>query len=262
MAELLNDLESNPIESTGHIYHPIPFPELAHLKTSSNTDRVSEKLDLIRDTIKKIYPDGVVGKSLLDIGANGGFYSFSLAQDGGKVTAVEPHPRYARIGKFLAEEKKELEVTWISESLKSAHLADKHFDFGFLLSVFQWMCEGNSRLDEGKVLLREISQHVDVLFFELGINSGKSAIRTKKLNHLAYIYNLLKVNTCYEDIKLIGITYIWAPSQGDCSFVKKTTRSLVNFWRRHNNARYLFVCSKTQLDLPEPWFAFLKKVGV
>lgn len=262
MDELIRDLETNPIEASGSVYHPIPFPEFAYLTTSSNAERVHEKLKLIRQTLRSIYPESLIGKTILDIGANGGFYAFSLAQDGAEVTAIEPHPRYAAVGEFLAREKKDLNVKWISESLQLEHLAGRQYDVALLLSVFQWMCEGNNKLEAGKHLLGEISRHVDVLFFELGVNSGKSSITTRKINHLAYIYHLLKASTEYKDVKLVGVTRIWEPSRDKCSFLKRIARPVVRIIRRRHYCRYLFVCSRSPLDIREPWFSFLKYAGV
>jgi len=30
---VIEELEENPVEAGGNIYHPIPFPEFSHLKT-------------------------------------------------------------------------------------------------------------------------------------------------------------------------------------------------------------------------------------
>jgi len=109
--EIVAHLEAEPAESGGNIYHPIPFPEFAHLKSSSDADQVRAKWEMIQNGLHLALPGGMAGRTVLDVGANCGFYTFSLAQQGAKVTAFEPHSRYGPIGQFLAAEKK-LPVDW------------------------------------------------------------------------------------------------------------------------------------------------------
>lgn len=206
--DIVRDLETQPIESSGHIYHPIPFPEFSHLTTSSNRKQVNKKFDLITKALSELRPDGIMNLSVLDIGANAGFYTFSLAQRGAKVTAFESDHRYGPIGHFLAAEKR-LPVTWHSAPYSPDFVIGQQFDVTLMLSVFQWMADGGKRQAEALDDLRAISGASRYLIFELGFNVGKSCLRTTKLNHYAELIRLLKENTPYIHFRLLGMTRLW-----------------------------------------------------
>jgi SAM-dependent methyltransferase len=206
--EVIRDLESNPAEQKGHIYHPIPFPEFSHLETSSNSQEVLKKWNLILQTMTMLYPGGAAGLSILDVGANAGFYTFSLAQQGARVTSFEPHPRYGPIGQFLAAEKG-LDVDWHPVAFDPQLVGDRYFDFVLMLSVFQWMADGGNCIGEANQNLRSISNMSRYLIFELGFNRGKSCLKTGKLNHYAELVRMLAQNSVYEHFLLLGTTELW-----------------------------------------------------
>lgn len=207
--EILDHIAREPIEANGATYHPIPFEEFSDLKTSSLRLGVEKKWQYIEQTLAGIFPEGLSGKNILDIGANGGFYTFSLARKGAKVTAFEPHPRYGPIGEFLAAEKG-LPVRWHAVPLDVSLLGDESFDVCLILSVFQWMAEGGARLEEAGRLLGEVSRRSKYMLFELGFNNGKSCLRTSKRNQYAALIELLRQHTSYTQFKRIGGTAIWA----------------------------------------------------
>lgn len=179
-------------------------------------------------------------KRVLDIGSNAGFFSFAAAEKGAIVDAVEPMTRYVELCQELCKIYEISNINFINSPISFRFLDKEKYDYAFMLNVFQWICEGNSKLEYGKRVLLEISRHVDTLFFELGCNVGKSAIKTRKINHLAYIYSLLRKNTIYKDIKLIGTTKDW----GGHSY------------------RYVFICSNKELNIKEPFYSFLRWITI
>jgi len=206
--DVLRDLEENPVERSGNIYHPIPFPEFSHLKISSNKDVALKKLHLIEDVLAHLFTDDFKGRKLLDVGANAGLYTFSFAKKGMSVTAFEPHPRYAPIGSFLAKEKK-LDIAWHGIPFDETLVAGQKFDVAIMMSVFQWMAAGEGKMDRASEQLRYISEVSSNLVFELGFNSGKSCIETKRINHYAELIKLLQRCTNYQYYKMIGKTNAW-----------------------------------------------------
>ena len=206
--EIVRDIELNPVENGGHVYHPIPFPEFSHLSTSSNSDEVYRKWALIENTMSQVFSSGLDGKKILDVGANAGFYTFSLAQKGARVTSFEPHPRYGIIGKSLAREK-ELDVDWYDKSFEYSLLDGNNFDITLMLSVFQWMADGGNKIDEAYKSIGKISEMSRFLIFELGYNKGKSCLNTNKFNHYAELIRMLKTNTVYRCFKFVGKTQLW-----------------------------------------------------
>jgi SAM-dependent methyltransferase len=208
LAQLIKSIEANPLETGGHLYHPIPFPEFAHLTTSTDRAAVQDKMDHILRTLRSCFPAGIDGLSILDIGANSGYYAFTFAQAGARVTAIEPHPRYAAIGRFLARHYS-LPVEWIERPFSGRDLHGRRFDVGLALSVFQWMSRGGAALPEAAAQLRAVSRACRCLVFEMGFNIGTSALKTNKLNHYAALIRLLRSATDYDRFRFIARTHLW-----------------------------------------------------
>lgn len=205
---LVEAIKKDPIERKGHVYHPIPFEEFTELTTSTNRHEAEKKLALTIETIETVRPEGVAGARILDVGARGGYHTFSLDHLGAHVTAFEPHPRYAQIGSVLAEEKAQ-SVTWHPTPLDFTLIDGKKFDVTLMLSVFQWMAAGGERMDEALNELRRISEISSAIVFELGFNQGLSALKIQRRNHYAHLIHMLKNNTQYRNFKRIGTIYAW-----------------------------------------------------
>lgn len=221
--EIIDDLEKNPIEAGGNIYHPIPFPEFEHLKTSSDKIEVYKKWNIIEKYLLKFVSNDFNRLKVLDIGANGGFYTFTLGQMGAKIVSFEAHPRYASIGEFLAANRC-VNVEWHGTPFDFKTVQNKKFDVVLLLSVFQWMAAGGEKIEESAMDLKNISSVCNYMLFELGYNKGKSHLKTKKLNHYAELIRFLKNHTNYNHFKLLGTTKLWG-----------------------SGGRYLVICSNDKL---------------
>ena len=206
--DIVDEILNNPIEKKAHIYHPIPFPEFDILKTSSKKKESYKKLNIISSTAHKYFLKEVKNLKFLDIGANAGFYTFSFAKMGAKVTAFEPHSRYGPIGAFIAKDKN-LSVTWYNSTFKVKTVKNDYFDITLMLSTFQWMAGGGKRMEKAISKLEYISNISEVLIFELGYNKGTSSIKTSKINHYAELVKLLQQNTRYNCFKLLGTTKPW-----------------------------------------------------
>ncbi len=211
--ELIEQIEQNPIEKGGQIYHPIPFPEFEHLTTSSNPKGVLRKWGKIKSVCNEIFGSSFDKINVLDIGANAGFYTFNFAKLGARIKAFECHERYKKVGKIIAKEKN-LQVEWMPQAFNAGMLsAEQHFNVALLLSVYQWMANGDLHDLAAKKSLMEISKHSDYLFFELNFNSGKSCVKTTKINHYAELIGFLQEATCYKYFKLITKTRLWRGSK-------------------------------------------------
>jgi hypothetical protein len=230
------DLLADPIEARAPVYQPIYFEEFGDIQTSLNKSAFLKKFNLIFRYID----EDLTNKTVLDVGSNAGYFSFAAAERNALVDALEPIPRYFELCSTLQNIYGISNIHFNNDPLTTEFLNKKKYDYCFFLSVFQWISEGNSKLDHAKNVLMELSRHVSTLFFELGCNSGKSAVRTSRINHCAYIYSLLKDSTEFRFIKLIGTT---------------------NLWGIRSN-RYIFICSKKNLYIKEPFYAFLKHIPV
>jgi hypothetical protein len=233
--EIIEDLKNNPVEKNGELYHPIPFPEFDGLTTSSKPKGVFEKWDIISKTVKIIFGEKKDFR-VLDVGANAGFYTFNFAKDGAIVKSFECHDRYKNIGGVIAKEKN-LPVEWNPIAFRSNSIQkEEQFDLALLLSVYQWMANGNVNDKEAKSSLKLISDQSDYLFFELGYNSGKSCVRTNKWFHYAEMIRFLQESTSYTNFKLVGKTRLWG-----------------------GRKRYLILCSNNPKMEDKGWPAFLRK---
>ena len=233
--EIIESIKVNPIESSGHTYQPIPFPGFDTLKTSLNKKEFYKKWNLI----SRVLPDDMQGLKVLDIGANAGFMSYKCAQKGSFVDAIEPHDRYFDLGPKLTDIYN-LNIKWHKEPITDAFFkTNKMYDFTFMMSVLQWITEGDKHLDVGKNLLHDVSINSKNLIFELGFNSGKSAITTTKINKLSHVYKLLNDCTEYTNIYLLGKSKLWGSN------------------------RYIFLCTHDKsVQIDEPWHKFLKHLRI
>ena len=148
---IIDDLIANPIEETGHIYHPIPFDEFDQLTTSSKAESAYKKWDLLTAAL----PEKDFHQfRILDIGANAGFYSYQFAKRGATVDAFEPRAEYAQLGQKVSAIY-DLPVHWYPQPFAESFLNDhNNYDVALMLSVFQWMSEGNAKLDSATETLR------------------------------------------------------------------------------------------------------------
>lgn len=240
---MVADLQARPIESTGHIYHPIPFPEFASLRSSANEAATLDKGRRVREIIERRRSMGLPCGRLLDIGANAGYFTFSLAPSVDSVTAYEPNERYSSIGQGLARLRAP-NVDWRPRPFSRAELGSERWDVALLLSTFQWITGGDERLAEGRELLRALSEATSCLVFELGLNHGKSAITTRRRNHVAAVHGLLARNTTYSAIRYAGSTRLWPD------------RSRWRGWR------HMFVCSHDDPGFPQPRTAIAKYIPI
>ena len=242
VATLVRELEAKPAAGDAHTYQVIPFAEFSHLKSSIDGHTLAGKLRLIERVLAQRRDLGLPADSVLDIGANCGYFAFSLAPLTASVTVYEPHERYGPLGKALAEVKAP-NVDWRDRSFTAADARSGEWDVALMLSTFQWIAAGGERMDEALVLLRELSGRADTLVFELGLNDGKSAIAATQRNHVNELYELLQRHTLYEYISYVGSDRLWP------------TRRPWKGWRHR------FVCSHSQ-EFPEVSWGFVKKLRV
>ena len=227
----------DPIEATGDIYHPIPFKEFNQLKPAVREQAVSNKFKLIRSALPF---DDFKDIGVLDIGANAGYFSYRFADLGATVDAIEPSERYYEIGQSITSHYT-LNVNWYHQNIDSEFLSGRNYSITLMLSVFQWISNGNEKLDDARELLNLISRKSDYLFFELGCNWGTSGIDAKG-PALTWIYKLLKEDTTYSRVGYLGSLRLWGNIQSK--------------WRFN---RYLFCASNESINL-NAWQRFLTGV--
>ncbi|MDZ7336936.1 MAG: hypothetical protein ONB30_00195 [candidate division KSB1 bacterium] len=212
--EVVSQIKQKPIEGSAHLYHPIPFPEFDHLTSSSGRRNAIRRWKLIH---RALPTERMTGKRILDIGANAGFFSYEFAKLGAVVDAIEPHKPYYDLGVAVVAHYG-VSVSWFAEPLSAQFLKEKQYEIALMLSVFQWISEGNAKLQQACELLRLVSEHSNYLFFEMGCNHGSSAITARGLPVLVtlkWVYQLLRRETIYQNAYLLGFSWphvsIWRP---------------------------------------------------
>ena len=225
---VIDELKANPVEKTGHVYHPIPFKEFESLKTSSKAKSAYRKWNLIINALPYQTFSSV---NILDVGANAGFYSYQFAKLGATIDAYEPTPRYAELGQSVTKIYN-LPINWHPIPLTVQSMSSgKEYDIAIMLSVFQWMSEGNTLLDQAKVTLQHIAKHSRYIFFELGCNYGKSAIKANG-NSLLWIRRMLQENTDYTQITYLGSVRAWGFMGVRYLFACSSDHIILNYWQR------------------------------
>ncbi|MAX23830.1 MAG: hypothetical protein CMJ19_04925 [Phycisphaeraceae bacterium] len=197
--ELIQQIKQAKLETWANIYHPLPFYEFGNLTTQVSPDTSYKRLQMILDAA-----DGdVVDKRVLDLGCNLGFYSFSLANRGAKVTSVELRSDYHDISKRIVE-LYDMNVRFRNDSL-TPELVNEVGDVDITLcfSMIQWVIDQQG-MDYGKQILKTISERSRLLLFDVSVNHGAACLLCPGGQELVYVYDFLADATTYTDIQCIG----------------------------------------------------------
>lgn len=196
---LLSKITASSLEMWGDLYHPVPFYEFRNLRTMTNGKTPYRRLAMILSR----YGD-LRGREVLDVGCNVGFYAFSLAKRGARVTGVDQGSQYIEIAKELSKiygvpaEFHHLPVT--PEWLLTKRGA---YDLTLCFSVLQWVIDQRDREYGGQVL-EAISAKSNALFFDVAVNAGKAHLSCKAGEEIAFVYSLLRQFTSYPNIEYVG----------------------------------------------------------
>lgn len=197
--ELIEQIKKQKLETWANIYHPLPFYEFGNLTIQVAPDTSYQRLQMILNAAG----GDVVDKRVLDLGCNLGFYSFSLAHRGAKVTSVEMRADYHDISKRIVE-LYNMNVRFRNEPL-TPELVDEVGDVDLTLcfSMIQWVIQQNG-MDYGKQILNRISQRSKLLMFDVSVNDGAACLLCPRGQELIYVHDLLREATTYNDIQHVG----------------------------------------------------------
>jgi tRNA (mo5U34)-methyltransferase len=85
--------------------------------------------------VEPAFPADMTGKTVLDIGCNGGFYSQQLHRRGAKVTAMDHDARYLEQARFAAREL-EMEIELHHLDVYDVDRLGRRFDYVLFMGVF------------------------------------------------------------------------------------------------------------------------------
>ena len=146
----------------GYTYHPIIFPEFYDVAYHRDASGCDERLQAMLSVVEINE-----GDRILDVGANVGFFSFSMARKGAIVDSIELHPESFEIGAALAR-LYDMDVCYINKpiSRELLHHLDNNYKCALLLSVVHWIMKQCGR-EETIEILRDIAQRSETIFFEV-----------------------------------------------------------------------------------------------
>jgi hypothetical protein len=176
-------------------YHPIPFPGFEHIKCHRREAELRLQAILTRLHVAK-------GDWILDIGANVGFFAFSLERQGAMVEAYELNSGTFEIGAALSKLHK-TNVLYINKALgrESLPYLRPHYKAILLLSVFHWIVKQEGRMGAAAVL-RDLARRADLIFFEVPTSPSDGMFQDELFASKEAIENFLRETlpgvTCRE----------------------------------------------------------------
>ena len=199
IAQLLQLLAAKPLTPRGEVYHQIPFYDFRKLRTQIHYSETYRRLSMILSQ----YSD-FRGKRVLDLGCNVGFYSFSMAKRGADVTGVELRKECFDVARTVAGVY-ELPVHFLNQPVTPDFFTgpNRDYDVTFCFSMLQWVI-AQKGMEEGKKILRAISDNSKALFFDISVNTGKACLTCPPGEELSFVKNFLREGTSYPSIRHVG----------------------------------------------------------
>lgn len=166
-------------------YHPIPFPGFE----SVNSHR-KDMDDRLAAVVKAINP--TPGDWVLDIGANVGYFSFSLEKKGAYVEAYESNSDTFEIGAALSKLHR-ANVLYLNKPFGTPALAylRSHYKAVLLLSVFHWIVKQEG-LEPATSLLQQLAERCDLILFETPCSEGEGMALHELFNSSAQVESYLR----------------------------------------------------------------------
>lgn len=159
VAELGRWYEDGNSDLVEFTYHPILFPGFETVK--SHRGEMADRLAAITTAIGPTQ-----GEWILDIGANVGYFAFSLERQGAYVEAYESNSDTFEIGAALSKLHR-TNVLYLNKSFGTAALAylRPRYKAVLLLSVFHWIVKQEG-ITAATTVLSELARRTDQIFFE------------------------------------------------------------------------------------------------
>ena len=197
--ELLTAIKRNHLANLGEVYHPIPFREFRSLTTQVHDKTSYSRLGMILSQ----YPD-LHNKRVLDLGCNVGFYSFSLAKRGARVTGLDSSEQDIKLARELARIY-EVPVDFQNRPVTPEFWQENgvRYDIVLCFSMLQWVIAQSGQRD-GRQLLKTVSERSEALFFDVPVNRGKACLTCRAGQELAFVYDLLHDATAFRELVHVG----------------------------------------------------------
>jgi len=190
---------------SARLYHELPF---FNLLQKPDRKFLKERIELLKSAYD------FKNKKGLDLGANVGGVTFSLALEGAKMTGVDIDSKLINIAN-ACEDYYKLGCIFIEDNIKDyVNNLKEHYDFCTLLAVWHWLVKQTSERT-GIKILKKISEKCDVMFFEInygyeeGLIGSGSTMEEIGLTSDQAVIDYIKKNTDYTEVKPIGKCIGW-----------------------------------------------------
>ena len=166
-------------------YHPIPFPGFEGV--NSHRKKMYDRLAAI---VAEIGP--MQGEWILDIGANVGYFSFSLERLGAVVEAYEINSDTFEIGAALSKLHR-TNVLYINKAFGTPALAylRPRYKAVLLLSVFHWIVKQEG-IEASARLLQQLAERSDLILFETPCTEAEGMFLHQAFSSQQAVENFLR----------------------------------------------------------------------
>lgn len=214
MQDLAREIQADPLVRMADIYQPLPFPEFRDLSTQASDAATYARLGMILEVL----PDPV-GKRVLDLGCNVGFFLFSLARRGCRVSGLDLEPRFIEVGRRVAVAKG-LRADFVTAPLEPGafgpggvlHKLQDHpaqdpagqpWDLITCFSMLQWVAR-MSDLDCVRRILAEVSEYGSALLVDIPVNCSGVYLEGSPGREKQYLEELLRDSCGYTHYDYMG----------------------------------------------------------
>lgn len=171
----------------GWMFHPIPFPEYAHIP--SHKKQCIEELEVIQSNYD------FRNKQVLEIGSAGGYFTFNIAEKCKYIYAFEADPYVYSVTQAITEEKEINNIYFHYGRFNEYALNEirRKFDVCIIMNVHMWLVKALG-FDRTKELMRDICKRCPKIFFQTAHKESASMYivdeLTNRVDIIKYLYEV------------------------------------------------------------------------
>jgi len=167
----------------GTMYHPIPFPEYQTVPVHKSQCR--EELRAIENCYD------FRGKTVLEVGSAGGYFTFNIAKKAYYVIAFEADKSVCDVTNAIRAEKEYHNISFINKPFKLMDASRLRVDVVLMLNVHMWIHKQEG-WDKTKWIMEAIANNRSTIFFQTAHAESRGMHLVKELKDLEAIMGYLR----------------------------------------------------------------------